>query len=105
MSNRTIHHGVNRNLKHITVITCVAASGEHVIPDVRTSQEFADLREAPRDKGIEFERHLILKKNQKSYENSKYFTECIKLTFIPPVTRIHATRRIEPEDAVLLIAR
>jgi hypothetical protein len=32
MGDQAIHSGVNRNLKHITVITCVAASGEHVIP-------------------------------------------------------------------------
>jgi hypothetical protein len=37
MGSRTIYHGVNRNLKHITVMTCVARSGEHVIPYIITS--------------------------------------------------------------------
>jgi hypothetical protein len=36
MGSQTIHHGVHRKLKHITVITCVAASGEHVIPYIVT---------------------------------------------------------------------
>jgi hypothetical protein len=31
IGSQTIHHGVNRNLKHITVIKCIAASLEHVI--------------------------------------------------------------------------
>jgi ABC-type molybdate transport system ATPase subunit len=54
-------------------------------------------------KGIEFGRHLILKKNQKSYVNSKSFTEYIKSTFMPHVARIHAAREVEREDAALLM--
>jgi hypothetical protein len=65
MGNETIHHGVNRNLKQITVITCLAGSGEHVILYIITSQESDDLREQLKKNGIEFERHLILKKSQK----------------------------------------
>jgi hypothetical protein len=45
--------------------------------------------------GIEFGRHLILKKNQKPYVNSKSFAEDIKPTFIVHVTGIHAARGIE----------
>jgi cobalamin biosynthesis Co2+ chelatase CbiK len=89
-----IHHGVKRNLKHVTVITCVAASGEHVISDMITSQESGDLREALRKKGIEFEGYVILKKCQKPY---------VKRTFIPHGIRIHLERGIEQEDAVLWI--
>jgi hypothetical protein len=51
MGTQPINHGV---LTHIPVITCVAASGEHVIPYIITSQESDDLREALRKKGIEF---------------------------------------------------
>jgi hypothetical protein len=46
-SSQTIHHAVNLNLKHITIIMCVAASGERVIPYVIRSQESEDLRKAP----------------------------------------------------------
>jgi hypothetical protein len=102
MSSQIIHREVNRNLKHITVITCIATSGEHVIPYAITSQESDDLRKALRNKGIKFGQRLILKKNQKAYINSKSFAEYIKSTFIPHITRIHAARGIEQEDAVLL---
>jgi hypothetical protein len=105
MDRQTIHHGVNRNLKHITVIACVAASGEHVIPYIITSQESDHLLEALKKKGIEFGfgRHLILKKSQKPYVKSKFFAECVKSTFIPHVTRIRAKRGIEQDDTVLLM--
>jgi hypothetical protein len=82
ISSQTIHHGVNRKMKHITVITRVAASRKHVLPYIITSQEPEGLREALRKKGIEFRWHLILKKNQKPYVNSKYFAEYIKSIFI-----------------------
>jgi hypothetical protein len=45
MSSQKIHHGVNRTLKHIMVMTCVAASGKHVIPYIIRSQGSDDLRE------------------------------------------------------------
>jgi hypothetical protein len=38
MSSQAIHHRVDRNLKHITVMTCFAARGKHGIPYVITSQ-------------------------------------------------------------------
>jgi hypothetical protein len=103
MSSQTVHHGVNWNLKHITVITCVAASGEHAISYIITSQESDHLREVLRKKGIEFGRPLILMENQKPYVHSKSFDEYIKLTFISHVTRMRSARGIEQEDTVLLM--
>jgi hypothetical protein len=77
MSSQRTHHGVNRSLKHITVITCVAARGEYVLPYIIMFQESDDLREALRKKGIEFGWPLILKKNQKPHVNRKCFAESI----------------------------
>jgi hypothetical protein len=34
-----IHHGVNRNLKHVTIVPCVAASREHPVPHFLSSQD------------------------------------------------------------------
>jgi hypothetical protein len=103
MSGQTIHHEVNRNLKHVMVIICVAARAEHVLRDITTSQESDDLMEALRKKGIEFKRYLILKENQKPYVNSKSFAEYIKSISIPHITRICAARGTEQEGAVLLM--
>jgi hypothetical protein len=103
MSSQTIHHGANRTLNHITVIACIAASGEHVIPYIITSQESDDLQRALRSKGVEFERHLILNKSQKSSFNSNSFAEYIKFTFIHHVARIGAERYIQQEHAMFLM--
>jgi hypothetical protein len=66
-------------------------------------QESDDLRKVMKKKDIEFGRHLILKKNQKSCLNNKMFVEYIKSTFIPHVTRIRAAKGIEREEAALLM--
>jgi hypothetical protein len=58
MGTETIHHAVNRNLKHITVVTRVAASKEYlipcIIPYIALSQESDVLREVLRKKDIQF---------------------------------------------------
>jgi hypothetical protein len=111
MGNQTIHHGVDRNLKHSTVITWVEASGKHGVPYIIMSHESENLRETLRKKSIEFEcenrfgfgRNSILKESQKAYVDSKSFAEYVKSTFISHVTRIRAERGIEQEDAMLLM--
>jgi hypothetical protein len=39
LRGQTIHHGVNRNLKQVAIVTCMAASGEPLIPYVLISQD------------------------------------------------------------------
>jgi hypothetical protein len=39
MSDQTVHHKVNRNLRHVLVIACVSAAGESLIPYIVTSQD------------------------------------------------------------------
>jgi hypothetical protein len=54
MGRQRIHDEVNRNLKHITVITCVAMRGKYVILYIMMSQESDDSQRALRKKSIEF---------------------------------------------------
>lgn len=103
MGDQPIHHGINRNLKHITIVTCVAASGEHLIPYVVTSQDAESLRTDLKKRGIEFGRHLTIVRNQKPYVNSGTFADYIKSVFLPYVTRVRKEREIEEEEAVLLM--
>jgi hypothetical protein len=39
MSKQTIHHKINWNVKHVSVIACVSAAGESLIPYIVTSQD------------------------------------------------------------------
>jgi hypothetical protein len=81
-----------------------------MIPYITLSQESEDLRRAPRKKGIELGRHLILKKSQKPYTNSKSFPESVKSTMRPHVARICPESGIEQSedvtsDAIDLLSR
>jgi nucleoside-triphosphatase THEP1 len=38
MRGQTIYHAVHRNLKHISVVTCISAAGEHMKPFLVRSQ-------------------------------------------------------------------
>jgi hypothetical protein len=38
MKEQTIFHGVHRNLKHISVVACISAAGEHITPFCVSSQ-------------------------------------------------------------------
>jgi hypothetical protein len=45
MGEQTVHHQVNRNLKHVSIIASVLAAGESLIPYIVTSQDSLSVRE------------------------------------------------------------
>jgi hypothetical protein len=73
MGSYTIYHGMNGNPRHIMIVRCMAASAGRISPCVITSQESRNFRQRLKTKGIEFGRHVILGKSQKSQINSKSF--------------------------------
>jgi hypothetical protein len=38
MLGQTIYHGISRNVKQVSVIACMSAAGESLLPDILTSQ-------------------------------------------------------------------
>jgi hypothetical protein len=48
-----IHHRISRNVKHISIMTCIFAGGACLIPYVVTSQDSVALRRALEATGIE----------------------------------------------------
>jgi hypothetical protein len=49
-----LHHGISRNMKHISVITCVSAAGETLIPYIITSQDSPLVREQLNKHAVRF---------------------------------------------------
>jgi hypothetical protein len=52
--SETIHHKIHRNLKHVSVIVCVSAAGESLIPYIVTSQDSLPVRENLKRRGVRF---------------------------------------------------
>jgi hypothetical protein len=44
MSAQEIHHKINRNLKHVSVIACISTAGESPTPNIVTSQDSLPIR-------------------------------------------------------------
>jgi hypothetical protein len=102
-NDQTIHHGINRNLKHITIVTYVISSGEYLMPYIVTSQDFSALRLELQKRGIEFHKHLEIVPSQKLYANGKTFASYIETVFLPHVAKVRGERKIEEEEAALLM--
>jgi hypothetical protein len=71
MNEQTIHHKINRNVKH------VSAAGESLIPYIVISHDSSRVREQLRTHGVRFGTDLILKQRAKADLNAEIFLEDI----------------------------
>jgi hypothetical protein len=58
---QTIHHGISRNVKHISAIACVSTTEKSFIPYVIALHDFALVREQLKKHGVGFGTELALK--------------------------------------------
>jgi hypothetical protein len=82
MDSQTIDQGVNQSRKHSTIVTCMTASGERVIPYVVALQDLESRSKVVRKSGIEFAPDLTLKRSQNPDVNRKSFPEYVKSRLI-----------------------
>jgi hypothetical protein len=61
VADHNIHHRISRNVKHISIVTCIFADGACLIRYVVTSQDSAALHRALEATGMQIWQHLILK--------------------------------------------
>jgi hypothetical protein len=73
MCEQTVHHKVNRNFKHISVIACVSAVGESLISYIFTSQHSFHVREQLKKKRVPFGRDLIFKSASEAVHQCRMF--------------------------------
>jgi hypothetical protein len=103
MSEQTIHHKINRNVKHVSAIACVSSAGESLIPYIVTSQDSSCVREQLRTPSGRFGTDLIVKQRAKTYVNGEIFLEYIRMVFLPNLNELRSSEEFADEDAVLLI--
>jgi hypothetical protein len=61
ISGQTIHHRVSRNLKHMSVITCISTAGESRTPYIVTSQGSESLRRKLMIRGVRLGVDFVLR--------------------------------------------
>jgi hypothetical protein len=103
MLGQTIHHGVSRKVKHISVIVCVWAAGASLLPYIVTSQNSPVVQEHLKKQGACLDRDMILKFNQKPYINAGSFLDDIRTISLPYVDMLRGLVVFAQQPAVLLM--
>jgi hypothetical protein len=63
MLGKTIYHDVSRNMKDISVISCLSAARESLLPDIVTPEDSPVVQEHLKRQGFRFGRDFALKVN------------------------------------------
>jgi hypothetical protein len=63
MLGQTIHHEISRNVKHSSVIACVSAAGESLLPRIVTSQNSPVVQEHLKKQGVRLGSDFAVKFN------------------------------------------
>jgi hypothetical protein len=103
LRGQTIHHGFNRNLKHVTIVPCVAASGEYLTAYVLISRDSKSRRAYLQKLGIKSDVHLTVQRSHRADGNGKIFAKDITSVFVPDMAKVRSEREIEQKEAALLI--
>jgi hypothetical protein len=81
MRGQTIFRGVRRNLKHISLVVCVSAAGEHMTPFLVSSQATDPVETRLKQTGFRMGVDLILRKRSKPYMSAELFDEHVSTVF------------------------
>jgi hypothetical protein len=90
-------------VKHISIVTCISASGACLTPYIIISQDSAPLHRALEVTGMQIGKHLIFRRRDKPSVNADLFGNYIRTVVLP---HLLATRRMYDfgkEDTVLLM--
>jgi hypothetical protein len=104
MRGETIFHGVHRNLKHISVVLCISAAGEHMSPFLVSSQATSAVETKLKQAGFRMRVDLFLKRRSKPYMSSELFTGYISTVLLPYIEELRSNCEFADREGVLLMA-
>jgi hypothetical protein len=103
MTDQTIHHGLHRNLKHMSVICCVSAAGESLTSFVVSSQVNDKVTETLIIEGFRMGVDMILEHRQKAYATATFFQQYLTSLLIPVIERLRTNPKFTGKSAILLM--
>jgi hypothetical protein len=103
MTDQTIHHGVHRNLKHMSVICCVSAARESLNPFVVSSQVNDKVTETRKIAGFRMGVDIVLEHRQKAYVTATLFQQYVTSVLIPFIERLRTNPEFTGKSATLLM--
>jgi aspartate-semialdehyde dehydrogenase len=105
MRDENIFHGIHRGLEHISVVACISASGDHMMPFVVSSQISDAVVWKFKIEGFRTGTEIILQKREKPYMNPELFHEHIPTILLPHIAKLRSNLGATDELAVLLIEK
>jgi hypothetical protein len=98
-----IHHRISRNVKHVSIVTCISAGGACLIPYLVTSQDSTALHRALEATGMQIGKHLILKQRAKPDVNADLFENDVRTVFLPHLAITRIMQNVRNGEIVLLM--
>jgi hypothetical protein len=103
MNGQTIHYRVSRNVKQISIITCITAGGKSLTPYIVTSQNSERLGKRLMARGVRSGLDFMLKHRSKPYIHGKLFLDYINNIFVPYLNELRESEEFVQCEAVLLM--
>jgi hypothetical protein len=103
MDGQTIPYRASQNVRHISTITYITASGESLMPYTVISRDSESIRQKLMSRGVRLAIDLVLRQRPKPYVNGKLFLECINNIFVSYLNEPHELEEFKIYEAVLLI--
>jgi hypothetical protein len=103
MDGQTIHHGISRSVRHISVIACISAGGESLTSFIVTSQISDGIRKRLMDRGVRLGFDLVLRQRSKPYVSRELFLKYITKIFLPYLNELQESEEFEACEAVFLM--
>jgi hypothetical protein len=101
MTDQTIHHGVHRNLKHMSVICCVLAAGGSLMSFVISSQVNDKVIETLKIEGFRMGVDMVLEHRQKVCVAATPFQQYVTSVLIPFIERLRTNPESIGKSAIL----
>jgi hypothetical protein len=103
MREQKIFYGIHRGLKHISVVTCISAGGDHVIHFLVSTQATDAVVRKLKTGGLRIGIDMIFKKRDKPYMNAVLFHEYISTVLLLHIARVQSNPGLEHEPTVLMM--
>jgi hypothetical protein len=98
-----IHHRISRNVRHISIASCISASGTCLAPYVLTCRDSASFHRALEATRMPIGKHLILKQPVKLCVNADLFENYAQTVFLPHFAITRIIQNIHNEEVVRLV--
>jgi hypothetical protein len=102
-NGQTVHHAVSRDLKHLSIVTCISAGGQCLPPYMVTSQASQPVCRCLSATGLRIGTHLILQQRNQAYINSELFLDYLGRVFLPYLSDPCRRPELADEEAILLM--